>query len=249
MREADRPAANGGDVFGHTFREPRWLLQALTHRSYVFEHGGGAGEDNERLEFLGDAVVQLAVSWLLFARFPQSREGELTRLRAQLVRQDTLAAAGREANLGERLRLGRAARSEGLQGQERLLASAFEAVIGAIFVDGGWEAARRAVQQALEPYLARLASPGEANPKGALQELLARKGFPAPQYRIVGVEGEPHRRRFSAEVLVNGAVLGCGTGTSRKRAEQEAARMALRRLAEEGGGAAPDGATADTRGR
>lgn len=248
MRETDRSALDRGDVFGYEFRERRWLVQALTHRSYVFEHGGRVEEDNERLEFLGDAVVQLAVSWLLFCRFPDSREGELTRLRAQLVRQDTLASVAREAGLGERLRLGRAARGEGLQGQERLLASAFEAVMGAIFVDGGWEAARRAVQQALEPYLDRLAAPGEANPKGALQELLARRGYPAPQYRLVRVEGEPHRRRFSAEVLVNGAVLGHGTGTSRKRAEQEAARMALRRLGDGGGAAGPEGAEAGTHG-
>ena len=231
MRWADGGVAADGQAFGYTFREPAWLQQALTHRSYVFEQAEvGPADDNERLEFLGDAVVQLAVSDLLFGRFPDRREGELTRLRAQLVRQDTLASAARSEGLGERLRLGKAARSEGLQGQARVLAAAFEAVVGAIFMDGGWESARQAVRRALEPYLARLASPGEANPKGTLQELLARWGRPAPQYRLTRVEGEPHRRRFCAEVLVEGRVVGTGTGTSRKRAEQEAARMALRTL-------------------
>ncbi|HEY8487422.1 MAG TPA: putative dsRNA-binding protein, partial [Limnochordales bacterium] len=141
------------------------------------------------------------------------------------------------------LRMGRAARSEGLHGQERLLASALEAVMGAIFVDGGWAAAWQAVRQALEGRLERLASPGEANPKGALQEFLAREGLPAPHYRLALVEGEPHRRRFVVEVVVGGTVAGTGSGSSRKRAEQEAARMALSRLAaaegQAGSGAGP----------
>lgn len=240
--EVDRAAkanqAQEATALGYRFRERRWLEQALTHRSVVSEDPAVAGAHNERLEFLGDAVVGLVVSWWLFRGFAADKpEGELTALRAQLVRRSTLAQLARRTGLAERLRLGKGAELQGVRRQERTLAAAFEAVVGAIFVDGGWEAAKAAVEQFL-PELARAIQPAaEANPKGALQELLARLGRPAPEYRLLEAEGPPHSRRFKVELRCAPDVVVTAEGSSRQRAEEAAAREALARLAEAGSNA------------
>lgn len=219
-----------GRALEHAFQHPDLLRQALVHRSYLFDHPQAAPGHNERLEFLGDAVVQLAVSQWLFERFPGSPEGELTRLRAQLVSRTSLAQMACDHALDRALRLGKAAEVEGARQHQRLLAAAFEAVVGAIFLDGGWEAAYRAVRHCVELQCRRWDPSREANPKGALQEWLARRGRPGPVYQLVEVAGAPHRRRFTAQVLVEGVVTGAGRGRSRKEAEQEAARVALAAL-------------------
>ena len=227
-------AVQGQDAtaLGYRFRDGRWLQQALTHRSVASEDPAAAGADNERLEFLGDAVLGLVVSWWLFRELPPEKpEGELTALRAQLVRRPTLAQLARRTGLAERLHLGKGAELQGVRYQERTLAAVFEAVVGAIFVDGGWEAARAAVEQFL-PELTRALQPAaEANPKGALQELLARLGRPAPEYRVVEMEGPPHCRRFKVQLSCPPDVVVTAEGPSRQRAEEAAAREALARLA------------------
>lgn len=224
--------AEEATALGYRFRDRRWLEQALTHRSVAAEDPAAARAHNERLEFLGDAVVGLVVSWWLFRELAADKpEGELTALRAQLVRRPTLAQLARQAGLEGRLRLGKGAELQGVRHQERTLAAAFEAVVGAIFVDGGWEAARAAVEQFL-PELARALQPAaEANPKGALQELLARLGRPAPEYRLLETEGPPHNRRFKVQLRCAPDVVVTAEGPSRQRAEEAAAREALARLA------------------
>ncbi|HEY8425835.1 MAG TPA: ribonuclease III [Limnochordales bacterium] len=219
------------EALGYRFRDARWLEQALTHRSAVAEDGLQGVAHNERLEFLGDAVVGLVVSWWLFREYGADKpEGELTALRAQLVRRSTLAELARRWGLGERLRLGKGAEMQGARQQERLLASAFEAAVGAIFVDGGWEAARQAVEQCLPELTAAIRPAAEANPKGALQEWLARHGRAAPQYRVVEAWGPPHARRFKVELRCPPDLVLTAEGSSRRRAEEAAARAALCRL-------------------
>ncbi|HEY8498022.1 MAG TPA: ribonuclease III [Limnochordales bacterium] len=220
-------------ALGYRFRDPRWLEQALTHPSALAEEPAAAGSGhNERLEFLGDAVVGLVVSWWLFREYAADKpEGELTALRAQLVRRSTLAEMARRTGLAGRIRLGRGAELQGARRQERLLAAAFEAVVGAIFADGGWEAARAAVEGLLPQMAQDLRPAAEANPKGALQEWLAQHGRAAPHYRVVQAEGPPHARRFKVELRCPPDLVVVAEGSSRRRAEEAAAREALVRLA------------------
>ncbi|MEW6047652.1 MAG: ribonuclease III [Bacillota bacterium] len=233
---AEQPApVEDAACFGYRFKEKRWLEQALTHRSVACERAGAARPHNERLEFLGDAVVGLVVSAWLFQTFARKPEGELTRLRAQIVRSSTLADLARRAGLAQRLLLGKGAERQGVRQQERMLAAAFEAVVGAIFVDGGWEAARSSVEQFLPGLLRQLEPASEANPKGALQELLAHAGRPAPEYRLVEVQGPPHQRRFTVELHCGPDLVVRAEGASRKSAEEAAARAALGRLGDAGG--------------
>ncbi|MBE3598054.1 MAG: ribonuclease III [Limnochordaceae bacterium] len=215
---------------GHRFADPALLRRALTHRSVGAEHPAAAGQHNERLEFLGDAVVGLVVSAWLFREFPDWPEGELTRLRAQLVRGPTLASLARRYRIDERLLLGKGAQVQGAREHERVLAGAFEAVVGAIFVDGGWEAARSSLERCLPDALRLVRPPSQANPKGALQELLAKLNRPAPEYRVVEMEGPPHQRRFTVELRCPPDVTVRAQGHSRQAAEEAAARLVLERL-------------------
>lgn len=232
MGSDGRPAAaHPAAALGYTFRDGRWLEQALTHRSVASENPEAAGNHNERLEFLGDAVVDLVVSWWLFREMGAATpEGRLTALRAQMVRRPALAELARRAGLDQRLQVGKGAGLQGVQRQDRALAGAFEAVVGAIFVDGGWEAARAAVEQFL-PDLARSLRPAaEANPKGALQELLARLGRASPVYKVLHTHGPPHRRRFTVQLRCAPDLVVTAEGPSRRQAEEAAAREALARL-------------------
>jgi ribonuclease-3 len=210
---------------GHRFASPRLLEQALTHRSR-------GADNNERLEFLGDGVLGCAMADELYARFPQLSEGKLTRLRASLVREEALAEVAKTLGLGEFLRLGEGEVAAGPEPRPSILADALEAVLGAVFLDGGYDAARKAVLAAFGPLIERLDPERPAkDAKTRLQEILQAKHRRLPQYRVVSVAGEAHKQSFEVECFVTELNLkATGTGTSRQRAEQQAAKAMLERL-------------------
>lgn len=212
---------------GHRFGDSRLLEQALTHRS----HGP---ENYERLEFLGDGVLGCAVAEELYTRFPRLPEGKLTRLRANLVREETLAEVAASLDLGSLLRLGEGEASSGAGTRPSILADALEAIVGAVFLDAGYEAARKAVLLAFRPLIERLDPGGPAkDPKTRLQETLQSQHRRLPEYRVVSVRGAPHQQTFDVECLLADAGLSAtGSGTSRQRAEQEAAMAMLGKLGE-----------------
>lgn len=208
-------------LLGHLFRDPALLRQSLTHRSHSAPH-------NERLEFLGDAVLNCTVAALLYARFPQLAEGELSRLRASLVNQETLSRIATSLELGARLRLGEGELKSGGARRPSILADALEAVVGAIFLDGGFEPAARAVAETFGPVLQQL-DPGTLgkDPKTQLQEYLQGRRLSLPQYNVVSVRGEAHEQQFQVECLVPELdIRTLGDGPSRRSAEQSAARRA-----------------------
>ena len=219
-----RPAALE-ERLGHRFTQPGLLEQALTHRS--------RGADNyERLEFLGDGVLGCAVADELYARFPQLPEGKLTRLRASLVREEALVEVARSLGLGEHLRLGEGELAAGPEPRPSILADALEAVLGAVFLDGGYGAARKVVLAAFGPLIERLDPERPAkDAKTRLQEALQARHRRLPQYRVVSVQGEAHKQSFEVECRVAELDLrATGTGTSRQRAEQQAAKAMLELL-------------------
>lgn len=211
------------DRFGHRFDDPALLELALTHRSWCAEHSGSSS--NERLEFLGDAVLSLVVTQQLYERFGDWAEGDLAKARASLVNAATLAEVSRSVRLGEMLRLGRGEDASGGRGKPSILADALEAVIGAIYLDGGTGAADEAVGRLLGDRLDAVAnSPGHTDFKTRLQELAARLGLNPPSYHVT-TSGPAHDRQFRAEVQA-GDSSGVGTGTTKKDAEQHAAEIA-----------------------
>lgn len=207
---------------GHEFANPDLLQQALTHRS----HGSG---HNERLEFLGDAVLGLLISEALYTRFDDASEGDLSRLRAQLVNGESLAGVAAELGLGGHLRLGPGELKSGGQHRASILADSLEAVLGAIFVDGGLAACRACVSQWFDQRLQQLSRGADyKDPKTRLQEYLQARGKDLPRYEIGIVSGESHARSFRVECLL--ASVGktfTGTASSRRKAEQVAAEQAL----------------------
>ena len=209
---------------GHGFADRRLLEQALTHRS----HGP---ENNERLEFLGDGVLGCAVAEVLYGRFPALPEGKLTQLRAGLVRKETLAGVGTRLGLAGLLRAGLAVDAAAT---ESIVADALEAVFGAVFLDAGYPAARKAVERAFEPLLAALDPLSMAkDAKTQLQELLQGRHGGLPGYRVVNTLGEAHARTFEVECSVAALALATrGSGRSRRAAEQQAAKAMLEKLAE-----------------
>ena len=210
--------------WGYVFRDPERLAQALTHRS----HGA---RNNERLEFLGDAVVNLVMADALCARFPDLAEGELTRLRVRLVRTETLAAVGREIGLGGFLRLGGGELKSGGFDRDSILADAMEAVVGAVYQDGGYEAARAMLLDLFAGRLSGIEVHAQVkDAKTALQEFLQARGRERPRYDLVGVTGQDHEQHFEVACLVAGLAPVHGRGATRRHAEQEAARLALKRL-------------------
>ena len=217
---------------GHQFRDERRLQLALTHPSVAHESGTDH-EHNQRLEFLGDAVLQLVLTQRLYEQFPAFEEGPLTKARARLVNRATLAAHARALDLGAHLILSRGEEHSG--GRERVsaLADAFEALLGAIFLDGGLEAARAFVLREFATALAGLAElPIIDNPKGELQERLQARSEHAPEYQFLSASGADHDRSFECAVLHEGVELARGRGKSKKAAESEAARVALKQLSE-----------------
>jgi len=210
---------------GYRFGDGRLLAQALTHRSHSAPH-------NERLEFLGDGVLNCIVAAELYTRFAGLREGELSRLRANLVREQRLHELASTLALGDYLRLGEGELKSGGFRRPSILADALEALIGAVYLDGGFEAARAAVVRLYRPLLETLDAGGaEKDPKTLLQEWLQSRRYALPQYSVVATRGAAHDQRFEVECIVRELELRTvGTGTSRRLAEQEAARMAFERL-------------------
>ena len=215
------------------FKDPALLERALVHSSYVNENPDVAPESNERLEFLGDAVLGLVVASDLYAAYPGQDEGALTELRTHLVRGETLARAGRELGLGEELRLGRGEAGGGGHERPTNLAHAYEAVVGAIYLDGGLESAQDFIRRSLEKQFQQTAE--EAVPpdsKSQLQQLSQAVFQTTPTYILVEAEGPDHARRFTVEVNIGERSLGVGQGNSKQQAEKEAASRALKRLDE-----------------
>lgn len=212
---------------GYTFSEAGLLRLALTHRSVSAEDP--ARNDNERLEFLGDAVLQLVVTHLLYEGYPQLAEGQMAKVRAAVVSRGTLAEIARSLEFGAHVELALSEEATGGRDKDSILSDAVEAVIGAIYLDGGLEPARSVIVRLWSGRIAeRAKQPGVKDYKTRLQELAAREGH-RPEYRVVG-SGPDHDRRFRAEVTVAGMVRGSGAGRSKKEAEQAAAREALQAL-------------------
>ncbi len=245
----EAPIANLEAVLGYKFKVPDLLVRALTHRSLAKEqaaqdpsHASDDAGDNERLEFLGDAVLGLVVAESLFSVHPDWHEGELTRVRAQLVSRQHIAQVAQSIRLGLHLRLSRGEEKSGLRRKSTVLSNTMEAVIGALFLDGGLEpvrafARRQILGQAADQLAEELRS-GAAlgNYKSALQELLQARHEGTPVYRVKSESGPGHRKKFLVELRLKmqagepGKPLARGTGTTKKHAEQDAARRALDRL-------------------
>jgi len=216
-------------------------LAAITHKSWVNEHRGEGGEDNERLEFLGDAVIDLLVSEYLMSRFPRAREGDLSKLRAAVVDEAGLAGMARSLGLGELLRLGRGEEMTGGREKASLLADAMEAVIAAVFLDGGLAAAHALVDRFLgDAYAQAETGTLDRDWKTQLQELGQARHRTSPRYRVVAEVGPDHSKTFEIEVELRGTALGRGSGRSKKDAEQAAARAALEALAAQAAEAPPE---------
>jgi ribonuclease-3 len=229
------------DRLGYKFSTRELLERALTHSSAIpelrapsVEEAGYAllPRDNERLEFLGDAVLELLTSEYLLVTFPEWSEGQLSKSRARIVNASSLEAAARRLRLGEHLRLGRGEEKTGGRDKQTLLADAFEAVIAAIYLDGGLSAAREILrkilfEQALEERGEGIA---DSDRKSALQELLQGQGKPPAEYRLAGESGPDHQKVFRIEVWIGGDCMATGEGSTKKEAEQRAARTALEQL-------------------
>lgn len=226
-----RPGGEQGSVLGLDFEDQGLLRQALVHRSYLNEHPDSPLESYERMEFLGDAVLELAVSTALYDRLPSLSEGELTKLRSHLVCGESLAAAARSIGLGDTLLLGRGEETTGGRSRHTILAAAFEALVAAVFLDRGYQHARDFVLETLAGPLEKACRDGapRENPKSALQELLQGMGEPAPTYRLSGASGPDHRPVFTVEALLGGEVIGRGEGGRKSDAERAAAQNALDR--------------------
>ena len=215
-------AASLRTQLGYTFRQPDLLRQALTHRSARSSH-------NERLEFVGDAVLNCVIGVALFERFRALPEGDLSRVRAALVNQDTLARVARTLGLGKEIELGEGELKSGGADRPSILADALEAVFGAVFLDGGFDAARAAIVTCFGEVLSEADPAALAkDPKTRLQEWLQGRGHPLPAYTVLEVSGEPHEQSFRVRCDVPGLGLAAvADGSSRRRAEQEAAQRIL----------------------
>jgi ribonuclease-3 len=214
-----------GELIGHRFHDTALLLCALTHRSHSAAH-------NERLEFLGDSILNCAVAAELYRRYPHLPEGELSRLRAHLVSQPTLSAAAQRLGLGDALFLGEGEIRSGGARRPSILADALEAVIGAVFLDGGYEAASDVVRHVLGGALAQI-DPGTTgkDPKTSLQEYLQARRIGLPRYTVISTQGMAHQQQFQVECVISELDMRTlGEGASRRSAEQIAARRAYERL-------------------
>lgn len=218
-------------LIGYTFKNPKYLEEALTHPSLAHERGRADTPDNQRLEFLGDAVLQLVLTDRVYDLYPGEPEGTLTQLRAHLANRHTLYRCAQAIHLGEFLRLGRGEENSG--GRHRLsnLADALEALIGAIYQDGGIRAARKFVHALFAAEIRQLRHAQRyQNPKGQLQELLQAHAPVNPQYRVIRETGPDHNKQFEAVVEWQGRQIGHGQGSSKKQAETAAAQAALAAL-------------------
>ncbi|HVK62772.1 MAG TPA: ribonuclease III [Bdellovibrionales bacterium] len=220
------------DAIGYSFAHSRLLEQALTHKSFANEKLGGASSvqsDNERLEFLGDAVLDLALSDLLMTRFQENPEGALSKKRASLVNEESLARIAMDLKLDEVIRLGKGeAKTGGLQ-KPRILASTLEAILGAVYTDGGFPAARATVERLFDARLEAISSEADFSSdfKTRLQEKMQETRKATPTYTVESETGPDHDKVFEVSVRVDGGMIATGKGRSKKQAEQDAARRAL----------------------
>ncbi len=218
-------------ALGYCFRNGALLSEALRHSSYANEHHGEEATSNERLEFLGDSVLGFVTAEYLFARHPDAPEGELTRIRARLVCEGSLYEAAKRISLGEHLCLGRGEEAGGGRERASILADATEAVIAAVYLDGGIDAAAALIHRLLlDNENEQRVVERRRDYKTALQELVQRKPDQTLCYQLLGESGPDHAKVFTIAVLLNGAVVGEGSGRSKKEAEQMSARDALTRL-------------------
>jgi ribonuclease-3 len=207
-------------ALGHVFRRPELLHQALTHRSFAAEH-------NERLEFIGDGVLNCAIALMLYERFPQMPEGDLSRMRAGLVNRDTLHRHAAALGLGATIRLGEGEAKSGGAARPSILADALEAVLGAIFLDAGYAAAHTAIERIYADDIAGADTEIAKDPKTRLQEWLQGRRLPVPEYAIVEIRGEAHLQTFEVACRIAALdIAATGTGASRRAAEQAAAAQA-----------------------
>ena len=216
---------------GLSFHDRGLLRQALVHRSFLNEQGGSALDSYERMEFLGDAVLELVISNELYRSLPRGDEGKLTKGRAALVCRESLARAARRLGLGDYISLGKGERSNGGPQRDSILEEVFEAMVAAVYLDQGYDAARQFILQALAPELAAYCQEGHTpeNPKSLLQETLQSWGWATPRYQVVAVDGPGHQPVFTVAVTVDGETIGQGAGARKADAERAAAREALAR--------------------
>jgi len=216
-----------------SFNNQGLLQQALVHGSFLNEQGGSSLDSYERMEFLGDAVLELVVSTEIYHRLPQLPEGGLTKIRAGLVCRESLSQAAQSINLGSFLSLGRGEEASGGRERDSILEAAFEALVAAIYLDQGYEPARGFILKSLHDALADVCRRGSSldNPKSALQEYIQGQGKPAPRYQLVSAEGPDHSPVFTVEVLVGDQVIGAGRGAKKSDAERDAALDALQKSA------------------
>ena len=218
---------------GYTFRDRTLLDNALTHSSYANEHREQGALSNERLEFLGDSILGLVVADHLYRTRPDLPEGDLTRIRAALVCENSLVDVAKELDLGSYLKLGKGEESGGGRHRPSIQADAVEAMLAAVYLDGGAEEARRFVYTFILSNAPRAAREGSHDFKTLLQELVQRDGAESPLYRMTGESGPDHAKIFAMEVLLNGQAIGAGTGHSKKEAEQAAAKAAVEKMGHE----------------
>jgi len=218
------------EQIGIFFRNEKLLIQAFTHSSYVNEHRKRLHEDNERLEFLGDAVLELTVSQYLFEQFPQMSEGELTKMRAAIVCEPSLVTFAHALSFGDLVLLGKGEELTGGRMRPSLLADVFEAFIGALYLDQGMETVVQFLGKTIFPKIREGAFSHVMDYKSQLQEFVQRDGSGVLEYKILQERGPAHNKEFVSRVSLNGEELGVGVGRSKKEAEQRAAQMALAKL-------------------
>lgn len=217
------------EKLGYQFKDITLLENALTHSSYANEHHMGSLNSNERLEFLGDSVLGMVVADNLYRTFPKLPEGDLTRLRANLVCEGSLVLVAKQLNLGSYLRLGKGEEASGGRERPSIIADAVEAVLAAVYLDGGISQARRIIQHYILDHMAEVQRASRDH-KTYLQELVQRKSGQVLSYHLVGESGLDHAKTFIMEVRLNGKAIGKGQGRSKKEAEQMAAKAAIEKL-------------------
>lgn len=215
------------EALGYSFRERTLLAEALTHRSYANEHHLEDLPDNERLEFLGDAVLDLVISQYLMEALPGAHEGELTRIRAEVVAEPSLARLARSLDIGSCLLFGRGEKSTGGRSKPSLLGDALEAVFGAVFTDGGFDSAKSTIMPLFVPLLRQASADKGQDYKSRLQEFLQGTHRERPIYSLIETTGPAHERIYRIDVLIDGCVYGSGRGRTKKSAEQAAAQATL----------------------
>lgn len=229
--QAPNPLKKLQDDIGIHFNAEKLLKNAFIHRSYLNEHKSFTGQSNERLEFLGDSVLSLVVSKFLYTDLPQSPEGELTQLRAALVRTETLAKLAENLSLGKYLFLSKGEEDTGGRTNKTILANTFEALLGAIFLDQGTETVAKFIEKNILTNWKELAESAVSDNKSKLQEILQHKQHKSPIYKLIGSWGPDHERKFKVGVYLEDKLLGAGVGRNKQTAAQNAAEDALAKVA------------------